>query len=411
MFEKALEHRSDATATRCRQSSSCRRQQGDWEAVVHAKRGLMVTAATKEKVDAPRTRSAASTTTSCRTRRRPPAAYLEALELTPEDHQLLQKVLDLYTETKQWKKAVETIERFIALEPDAVRRGVYYHAAATVCRDELKSLDEAVDYYNKALDASSSSPSAVDDQMVPRALSAFEAIDKVLTTKRDWKAQERAYRDMIKRLPEQTATRVPAAAGRAVRRARRDSIAAASSTTRAPPRPTRSRSSSIRRTSCGATGPTAPRSSPSSTWWPGPDVHRQGDRAAHAHAAPRAVQVRLVQGARAHLPDTQQYDKHWCLCNTLTFLKKADRDEQRFYEQYKPRGLVKAKSSMSADTWAKLAHDDENRYISAIFGACGESVAAMKAFPYKDFGVKRRTSASSGDQLLFAGCSSTPRRS
>src|SRR5204863_5300753 len=81
------------------------------------------------------------------------AAYLEALEVAPEDHQLLQKVLDLYTETRQWKKAVETIERFIALEPDPLRRGAYYHAAATVCRDELKSLDEAVEYYNRALNS------------------------------------------------------------------------------------------------------------------------------------------------------------------------------------------------------------------------------------------------------------------
>ena len=62
-------------------------------------------------------------------------------------------MLDLYTETKQWKKAVETIERFVALEPDPLRKGAYYHAAATLCRDELKSLDEAVDYYNSALDS------------------------------------------------------------------------------------------------------------------------------------------------------------------------------------------------------------------------------------------------------------------
>ena len=66
------------------------------------------------------------------------AAYLEALEVAPEDHQLLQKILDLYTETKQWKKVVETIERFVALESDPIRKGAYHHAAATICRDELK---------------------------------------------------------------------------------------------------------------------------------------------------------------------------------------------------------------------------------------------------------------------------------
>ena len=42
--------------------------------------------------------------------------------------------------------------------------------------------------------------------------------------------------------------------------------------------------------------------------------------------------------------DAHQYDKTWCVCNTLAFLKKADPDELQFYEQYKPRGLVKAKN-------------------------------------------------------------------
>ena len=88
--------------------------------------------------------------------------------------------------------------------------------------------------------------------------------------------------------------------------------------------------------------------------------------------------------------DAHQYDKTWCVCNTLAFLKKADPDELQFYEQYKPRGLVKAKNVMSQDTWAKLVHPDENRYISAIFGASWQGVAAMKAFPHKDFGIKRK---------------------
>ena len=86
----------------------------------------------------------------------------------------------------------------------------------------------------------------------------------------------------------------------------------------------------------------------------GPDYTRQGRRAAHADAAQRAVQVRLVQGAaQASTWTAHQYDKTWCVCNTLAFLKKADADELQFYEQYKPRGLVKAKNMMTPDTWAQ----------------------------------------------------------
>ncbi len=51
--------------------------------------------------------------------------------------------------------------------------------------------------------------------------------------------------------------------------------------------------------------------------------------------------------------DAHQYDKTWCVCNTLAFLKKADPDELQFYEQYKPRGLVKAKNVDEPDTWTQ----------------------------------------------------------
>jgi hypothetical protein len=101
--------------------------------------------------------------------------------------------------------------------------------------------------------------------------------------------------------------------------------------------------------------------------------------------------------------DAQQYDKTWCLCSTLAFLKKADPDELQFYEQYKPRGLVKAKNMMSPELWGKLVHPDESRYISAIFGAVWSGVAAMKAYPHKDLGIKRKDRRQiQGDQLMFS---------
>ncbi len=98
-----------------------------------------------------------------------------------------------------------------------------------------------------------------------------------------------------------------------------------------------------------------------------------------------------------------QHDKEWCICQALGFLGDAWQDERLLYEQYKPRGLVKAKSVMTADTWTKLVHRDENRYISAIFGASWQGVAAMKAFPHKDFGVKRKHRQKlSGAPLMFS---------
>ncbi|HEX4416333.1 MAG TPA: tetratricopeptide repeat protein [Kofleriaceae bacterium] len=400
MFEKALEidphHRDTLEAV-----IDLQREQGDWEAVVHAMRSLMFSSSSREKTQL-LDDIGGIYHDKLQNPQKATAAFLEALETAPEDHQLLQKVLDLYTETKQWKKAVETIERFIALEPDSVRRGAYYHAAATVCRDELKSLDEAVDYYNKALDSFFENPERLPEGMIPRALKSFEAIDKVLTTKRDWKAQERTYRDMIKRMPKQgtpTFHKIQVGLFDGLGEIYRSRLKHYQSATQAfeiaqqldprnEMRPDGTDRAEILAELYLVSGP------------------EYTDKAIEQHMRMlrnEPFKYDSYKALRRIYMDAHQYDKTWCVCNTLAFLKKADPDELQFYEQYKPRGLVKAKNVMTPDTWAKLIHPDENRYISSIFGACWQGVAAMKAAPHKEFGIKRKERRQlQGDPLMFS---------
>jgi golgin subfamily B member 1 len=400
MFEKALEidpsHRDTLEAV-----IDLQQQQGDWEAVVHAMRGLMVTAPSREKTQL-LDDIGGIYHDKLQNPQKATAAYLEALETAPEDHQLLQKVLDLYTETKQWKKAVETIERFIALEPDTVRRGAYYHAAATVCRDELKSLDEAVDYYNKALDNFFENAERLPEGMIPRALKSFEAIDKVLTTKRDWKGQERAYRDMIKRMPKQgspTFHKIQVGLFDGLGEIYRSRLKHYQSATQA----FEISQQLDPRNEMRADGTDRAEILAELYLVSGPEYT---DKAVEQHMRMlrnEPFKYDSYKALRRIYMDAHQYDKTWCVCNTLAFLKKADPDELQFYEQYKPRGLVKAKNVMSPDTWGKLVHPDENRYISAIFGASWQGVAAMKAFPHKEFGIKRKDRRQlQGDPLMFS---------
>ena len=405
MFEKALEldpsHRETLEAVVELQTA-----QADWEAVIHAKRGLMATANEKDKVVL-LDQIGTLYQEKLQNPQKATAAYVEALEVSPDDHQLLQKLLELYSETKQWKKAVETIELFVALESDGPRKGAYYHAAATLCRDELKSLDEAVDYYNRALDSFFANPEKLDDKAIPRALKSFEAIDKVLTTKRDWKAQERAYRDMVKRLPQPNTPVGQQPTFHKLRVGLFDGLGEIY----------RSRLKHYQ--SATQAYEVAQQMDPKNDLRPdgtdraeilaelylvaGPDYT---DKAVDQHMRMlrnEPFKYDSYKALRKIYMDSHQYDKTWCVCNTLAFLKKADADELQFYEQYKPRGLVKAKNMMSNETWGKLVHPDENRYISAIFAACWQGVAAMKAFPHKDFGIKRKDKRQlQGDPLMFS---------
>ena len=396
MFEKALEidptHRETLSAVVALQT-----QQNDWEAVVHAKRGLMATAEDAEKV-ALLDEIGGIYSKSLANPGKAVGAYLEALEVTPGDHSLLQKVLDLYTETKQWKKVTETILRFVELESDAIRKGSYYLAAGAITRDELKATDEAIDYYNAALDNFFANPAKITPTILPRVLKPFESIDKILTTKKDWKAQERAYRQMIKRLP-------PAAGpGDPFHTIRVGLLHALGEIYR-------SRLGHMQ-SAIGAF-----------------EVAQELD-VANKERAEILAELYVRGGAdytdkaiAAHMKmlrdepfkydsyktldtiyrDAHQYDKRWCMCATLAFLKKADPDQLQFYEQYKPRGLVKAKALMTGDSWAKIVHPDENRYISNIMGAVWSGVAQLRSYPHKELGLKRKDKRQlATDQLMFS---------
>jgi len=59
-------------------------------------------------------------------------------------------VLELLTETKQWKKAVEILLRLAAVETGRVK-AKYLQTAGQITNMELHSPDEAVELYNKAL--------------------------------------------------------------------------------------------------------------------------------------------------------------------------------------------------------------------------------------------------------------------
>src|SRR5262249_49502280 len=83
-----------------------------------------------------------------------------------------------------------------------VRKGKYHHASARILRDEVKSLDDSIEEFNTALDLYFEKPDKITDATMQEYLKAFEAIDKICTGKKDFKAQERNYKRMYRRLPK-----------------------------------------------------------------------------------------------------------------------------------------------------------------------------------------------------------------
>jgi tetratricopeptide (TPR) repeat protein len=380
MFEKALEidpaHRDTLEAVIDLQIKA-----NDWDAVVNAKRSLLAVATDEERFLLLE-ESGDIYREKLNNQDKSIASYNDALAIDPGSHVVLHKLLELYTETKQWKRAVEIVVRLTELESDPGLRAKYFYTAAVIYRDEVKALDEAAEFYNKALDDA------------PDLLKAFEALDRISTQKKDWKNLERNYRKMIKRLPQEGQNELKVMLwhnlGEIYRtRLKNYKNATAAFEVAASLDPDNMQRHEILAELYMMTGP---------------------------ENAPKAVQEHQVlirsspfkiesyKALRKIYMDTRQYDKAWCLCSTLSFLKKADPEEQQFYEQYRQRGFVRAKARMTDELWHRfLFHPEEDRYIGAILAIIAPVVGSMTAKAHKQFGLKRKERRDlATDQLLFS---------
>ncbi len=386
MFEKALEIQPGHRAT-LQALIDLYTDAGDFEAVIKQKRSLMAAATTtpdekftiseeiagiyKDKLANPQ---------------KAIAAHLEALNYKPNDRQLLHSLLDLFSETKQWKKAMEILTKLAELESGKVKAR-YLVAAGNIANYELHSTDEAVEIYNQALDED------------PDDLKAFERIDKIMTAKKDWKNQERNYRRMIKRIgqdpsPERKPTQIALWHGLGeIYRSRLKDFKAATAAFEV----------------CVQLDPDAmARHQILAELYQlsGPESY---DKAVNEYRhlikvnqdfGQMAVYMKTLRGLYMAM---QQYDRAWCVAAAMAFLRKADAEEQQFFEQYKPKGFVRAKARLSEELWKNIYHPEEDRYISHIFATVSQAVATGRAKEHKDWGLKRKDRRDvANDQLLFS---------
>ena len=308
------------------------------------------------------------------------SSYNDALEIDSESRPVLHKVLPLYQSTKQWQKVVEIIHKVAEMEEDPIKLGRLYYSIGVIYRDEIKNADEAVECFNRSLDASLEN------------LKAFEAIDRILTQKKDWKNLERAYRKMLHRI---------AGKGRMDLEINLWHFLG-----------------EIYRTRMGQFEPAAEAFKMASKL--DPDNLMRHEILAELYVSlpnrlddaiaeyqwmikQNPYSVESYKALRKLYFENRQYDKAWCLCATLAFLKKADAEEQQFFEQYRTKGMIRAQSRLDNEGWLKnLFHTDESIYVGKILEVITNVARSFKVQPPKAFGLKKGQKRPMNDNLMFA---------
>ena len=271
-------------------------------------------------------------------------AYEEARDLKPQDHHLLHKMLQNYQAAEEWQKMVDILDAIQDLEDRPKVKAKLFNTQAQIYRDKLEDFDRAVELFNEAL-----------DQDVT-FLEAFERINKVLTAQRNWKQLERSYRKMLHRLAGKDNAKLEHELWHQLGLIYRDRTAQVGEAIEA----FRMSASLV---------PEAPVQRKilaelyeSTEQWG--DAIKEQRRILMSD--PLAVEpYQALYRLQLH---KQAYDDAWCVASAIAFMGKADAETNRFFEDYRPRGMLQVQGRLSNDHWLKaLVHPDENLHISKIF--------------------------------------------
>lgn len=272
-------------------------------------------------------------------------AYEEARDLKPQDHVLLHKMVRCYQQAEEWQKMVDVLDAILAIEERAKLKAKLLNTQAQIYRDMLEDKAKAVELFNEALD------------LDPEFLEAFERINKMLTTERNWKQLERSYRKMLHRIAGKNKQELEHQLWHQLGLIYRDRTGQTQEAVQA-----------FKMSAELASGDAvmqrqilAELYEQSEQW---DDAIKEQRRLLKADPlAPEAYQALY----RLYL-HKQAYDESWALAAALAFMGKADGDQMRFYEDYRPKGMLRVAGRFGEEHWQRaLIHSEQTQLVSEVF--------------------------------------------
>jgi tetratricopeptide (TPR) repeat protein len=292
-----------------------------------------------------------------------------ALDVRPDNRNLLTKLMAVYSDAKDWPRLIEVILRIAEMVKDSAALAKYYNTAATIAHHELSRFDEAANYYEEALSHLAPAEGAAQ----------FEGLTQCLTENQDWERLERAFEARIARLreaggePKDIAALLDACAEIVQGRLGRlnDALRMYEEAMELEP------DNEQRRAMLAA------------IYTKEPKRFFQRAVAAQRHYLEQDPhRVESLQALRKVYTSGKRPDESWCVCQALRCLKAADADEEKFFKKYRLTRLPKMKQPVSDDLFRELcAHELQDPTLTAIFATLQPAVIAVQSQQLAAFGV------------------------
>ena len=291
--------------------------------------------------------------------------YLRALTEKRDDRKILMKLMQLYSEEKDWRKLVKVILKIAELVDDPHQRAKYLHTAAMVVSREMDDYQQASDLLTQALTLAPElaearteaiklakrvgNLDAVKELLKERVRVAVEAGDNALALE-TMDELGALYLDVFERIDQ--------------------AIAVAQSATQLAPDDLARREHLAMLYARDAVG------------------HFEEAVAAQEEILSRDPFRADAYRTLRHIYTAAKWgDSTWCCCQALHALGQATTDEETFFRRLRKTEPTVAQSRLDEDTWSsQLTHPDAVPLLTALFAAIQPAVATVCARPLEELG-------------------------
>ena len=298
-------------------------------------------------------------------RTRAAKSYVAALDERPDDRKILAKLMQLYSEEKDWSKLVEVVMKLASKVEDKKQKAKYLHTAAIVSWRQMGDLDKAAQFYDQVLELDPSLEKALHEAIEIRGDKGdHEGVEKLLKVELD-RASERGDTDKI--------------------------LA------------TFDRLGALYKDKLGWMGEAIDAYEAAQTL--DPDGEARNELLAQLYASDPAQYLDKAVAAQGPIlrrnpykPDayrllrklyteSKRADAAWCLCQALACMNFAEPDEERFYRRMRVEGPAAATEPLDDEHWASsIMHGDADPLLTAIFAAIEPAVLKKNGQPLEALG-------------------------
>ncbi|HEY8041934.1 MAG TPA: tetratricopeptide repeat protein [Polyangiaceae bacterium] len=343
-------------------------QTGDWEEFIRTKRRRLEVALGGERFDLLLEIGDAEFA-KLNDRGRASKTYVAALEERPDDRKLLTKLMQLYSEEKDWAKLVEVVLRLADFVDDPKQRAKYMHTAAIVSSRQLGEIDQALAFYERAIEFDPTLTKAMDEAIeLRRQKGDHDGVEHLLKAQLEYAKQTQDRAKIVEVLDQ---------LGELYRKLLNEPELAIDAYEAAQAFDPEGRERAEILAELYAS-----------------DVDQYLEKAVKAQTTilrRNPYRVESYKLLRRLFTEARRPDPAWCLCQALSVLNLAEPDEERFYRRHRADNAAPAQAVLDENDWAtRLAHADADPLVTRIFAAIQPTIIRARTQPLETLGYDPR---------------------